>query len=242
MLLAATFTAIGFAFDAGSGNKQLTFVFAAAYFIGCVLAVLAVRQNGIFTTVIQPPLLLFVSVPTAYFLFTSGQGTGLKDILINCGYPLIERFPLMFFTSAAALLVGMGRWYQGMSARKAAPKSDSAETAGPGLAASVSSKLSSLFTRAPVEDDARRRRTATPQTQFRRVGPKAGQTYPSPAVAACASPGDGNHRAGVRPSTPAPRRQRTRVRAASCRATPQAQDIVDLTQVGAPAVGTARQS
>jgi hypothetical protein len=157
VLLSATFTAIGFAFDAGSGDKQLSFVFAATYFIGCVLAVLAVRQNGIFTAVIQPPLLLFVSVPTAYFLFTTGQGDGLKDLLINCGYPLIERFPLMFFTSAAALLVGMGRWYHGMSTRKAASqgaaKSASEEKTGPGLAASVSARLSSLLGRHTDDDE-----------------------------------------------------------------------------------------
>ena len=36
-------------------------MFAGAYVVGCILAVLAVRQAGIFTAVIQPPLLLFVS-------------------------------------------------------------------------------------------------------------------------------------------------------------------------------------
>ena len=81
---------------------------------------LAVRQSGIFTAVIQPPLILFVAVPTAYFLFHGGQLTGIKDTLINFGYPLIERFPLMFFTSAAVLLIGMARWYYGMSTRRAA--------------------------------------------------------------------------------------------------------------------------
>ena len=106
---------IGFAFDAGSGNKELGLVFAAGYVVGCILAVLAVRQSSVFTAVIQPPLILFVTVPGAYFLFHGATFTGLKDVLINCGYPLIERFPLMFFTSAAVLLIGMARWYYGMS-------------------------------------------------------------------------------------------------------------------------------
>ena len=44
-------------------------------------------------------------------------------MLINCGYPLIERFPLMFFTSAAVLLIGMPRWYYGMSSRGGAARS-----------------------------------------------------------------------------------------------------------------------
>ena len=166
MLLAATFTATGFAFDAGSGNKELGFVFAASYFVGCIVAVLAVRQAGIFTAVIQPPLLLFASVPAAYFLFTGGEITGIKDVLINCAYPLIERFPLMFFASAATLLIGMGRWYIGMSTRKAA-LSTSDEKSSSSLASSVTSKLSSLLTREHHEDadaevDAPHAASATP--------------------------------------------------------------------------------
>ena len=123
VLIAVTATAIGFAFDAGSGDKELSLVFAAAYVVGCILAVLAVRQSSVFTAVIQPPLILFVTVPGAYFLFHGSTFTGLKDVLINCGYPLIERFPLMFFTSAAVLLIGMARWYNGMSTRRTPPKS-----------------------------------------------------------------------------------------------------------------------
>ena len=96
-------------------------MFAGTYVVGCILAVLAVRQAGIFTAVIQPPLLLFGAVPTAYFVFTGSQLSNLKDTLINCAYPLIERFPLMFFTSAVVLLIGMARWYTGMSSRRGTP-------------------------------------------------------------------------------------------------------------------------
>ncbi len=63
VLIAVIGTTIGFAIDAGSGNKELGGVFAAMYALGCVVAVLAVRQSGIFTAVIQPPLILFVAVP-----------------------------------------------------------------------------------------------------------------------------------------------------------------------------------
>jgi len=120
VLAAVTLTAVGFAYDAGTGNKELGMVFASSYVVGCIFAVLAVRQSGIFTAVIQPPLILFISVPTAYFLFHGGQLGGIKDLAINLGYPLIERFPLMFFTSAAVLLIGMARWYYGMSSRRGA--------------------------------------------------------------------------------------------------------------------------
>ena len=151
VLIAVTFTAIGFAFDAGSGSKELTLAFAAAYAVGCIAAAVAVRQTGIFTTVIQPPLILFVAVPGAYFLFHGGTMDGVKDLLINCGYPLIERFPLMFFTSAIVLLVGLARWYTGMSHRRAAP----AEAAEPseGRLSAVTAKISGLLARDGDDED-----------------------------------------------------------------------------------------
>lgn len=127
IVLATTASAIGFAYDAGSGDKELSVVFSICYVAGCVLAVLAVRHSGIFTAVIQPPLILFGIVPAAYFVFHGSTITGIKDILINCGYPLIERFPLMFFTSATVLVVGMLRWYFASSAH-GATKGAEAET------------------------------------------------------------------------------------------------------------------
>jgi hypothetical protein len=125
-LLAVTLTAVGFAFDAGSGDKELSFVFAAAYALGCIFAVLAVRQF-----------------------------TGIKDTLINFGYPLIERFPLMFFTSAAVLLIGMGRWYYGMSSRRRAVPADAkdAKETSSSRVSSVTSKMSSLLTGEPADAD-----------------------------------------------------------------------------------------
>lgn len=111
VVIAVSATLAGFAIEAGTGHSDLGFIFAAFYALGCIAAVLAVRHSGIFTAVIQPPLLLFVAVPFAYFLFHGSSFNGLKDILITCGYPLIERFPLMLFTSAAVLVIGLGRWY-----------------------------------------------------------------------------------------------------------------------------------
>ncbi|MGH3674564.1 MAG: DUF6542 domain-containing protein [Mycobacterium sp.] len=151
VLIAVTASAIGFAFDAGSGAKELTAVFSGAYVLGCIAAVLAVRQSGVFAAVIQPPLILFVCVPGAYYLFHGAAITGLRDLLINCGYPLIERFPLMFFTSAAVLLIGMGRWYHGMTTRRGVAQGS--EQADDGRRSSVTSKIASMLTR-ESEDDA----------------------------------------------------------------------------------------
>lgn len=141
MLIAVVASFLGFAFDAGSGAKELSAAFAALYVIGCVAAVLTVRQSNVFTAVIQPPLILFVLVPAAYFLMHSSDIHGIKDVLINCGYPLIERFPLMFFTSAAVLLIGLARWYLSAPARRDATAS--ADTPAP--AGRLSAKLASLF-------------------------------------------------------------------------------------------------
>jgi hypothetical protein len=129
LIVACTAAAIGFAYDAGTGDKTLSAAFATCYVLGCLLAVLAVRQSGVFTAVIQPPLILFATVPFAYFVFHGSTFTGIKDTLINCGYPLIERFPLMFFTTATVLAIGAARWYLGASARRAAPHDAESVTA-----------------------------------------------------------------------------------------------------------------
>ncbi|WP_367185664.1 DUF6542 domain-containing protein, partial [Mycobacterium sp.] len=47
LVIAVSATAIGYAIDAGSGHKELTHTFAGFYIAGCVLAVLAVRQDGV---------------------------------------------------------------------------------------------------------------------------------------------------------------------------------------------------
>ncbi|WP_181786697.1 DUF6542 domain-containing protein [Mycobacterium shimoidei] len=163
VVVAVTATAAGFAFDAGSGNKELTNVFSALYVVGCVVAVLAVQQAGVFTAVIQPPLILFCAVPGAYWLFHGAKITGLKDLLINCGYPLIERFPLMLFTSAGVLLIGMIRWYLGMSVRStaSAEEAKTTDTPKPGIIA----KFVTLFGRDPAVPEHTRKSTRTRRTE-----------------------------------------------------------------------------
>ena len=143
----------GFAIDAGSGHRELTFLFAALYVIGCVAAVLAVRQSGLFTAVVQPPLVLFIAVPTAYFLFHHAEIHGVKDILINCGYPLIERFLLMFTTSLAVLLIGMARWYFGAAGRAGKATPEAATAVGAGLVAGVAAKITALLNRRTDDTD-----------------------------------------------------------------------------------------
>ncbi len=168
LLIAVTATAIGYGIDAG--HKELTHVFAGFYIAGCVAAVLAVRQDGVFTAIIQPPLILFCAVPGAYWLFHGGKIGHLKDLLINCGYPLIERFPLMLGTAGGVLLIGLLRWYFGMSqpTTKAVNTSDDTATATTAdikaFVSGIVAKLQSILRPDPGEDEA----DETPPAEARR--------------------------------------------------------------------------
>ncbi|HWS94078.1 MAG TPA: DUF6542 domain-containing protein, partial [Mycobacterium sp.] len=134
-------------------------VFAGFYIAGCVAAVLAVRQDGVFTAIIQPPLILFCAVPGAYWMFHGRKIGNLKDLLINCGYPLIERFPLMLGTAGAILLIGLVRWYFGLSHRTTTATEnkddvDSATTAkSNSFVSAIATKLNSLLGFHSHEDD-----------------------------------------------------------------------------------------
>ena len=193
LVIAITATAIGYAIDAGSGQKELTHVFAGFYIAGCLAAVLAVRQEGLFTAIIEPPLLLFCAVPGAYWLFHGRKIGHLKDLLINCGYPLIERFPLMLGTAGAVLLIGLVRWYSGNSKRTslaANTTDDTATTSGTdaksfisGIVAKLNSYLgidSEVDDEAPSADSKRARattrRTASKTGRASRSGRSAART------------------------------------------------------------------
>ncbi|OBI04573.1 hypothetical protein A5715_04780 [Mycolicibacter heraklionensis] len=149
--VAVVATAVGVAFDAGSGDKELSIVFSALYAMGCIAAVLMVQQSAVFTTVVQPPLILFATVPSAYWMLRGGGFPGLKAIIINCGYPLIERFPLMLFTAAAVLLIGMVRWYLGMldGTTKRATEDEDTPKRGT-LSERVGAMLTAALTRNPA--------------------------------------------------------------------------------------------
>ena len=186
VVIAVTGIAVGFAFDAGSGSgKELTSVFSALYVAGCVAAVLTVRQSGIFTGVIQPPLILFCAVPGAYFLFHGAKLTGVKDLLINSGYPLIERFPLMLFTSAGVLVLGLIRWYLGRFHTASAEATGAADTASEGGRLRLVGRLTAMFNRAPADETvdkaarSRSRRTHAVERSARSTTSDAGRKRPA---------------------------------------------------------------
>jgi hypothetical protein len=109
VLIAVACTFLGFLIDAHGENNELTGTFNTLYVVGCVAAVLAVRYRGVFTTMVLPPLLLFIAVPLAYQQLTGRVSTGLKDILLNLAIPLVNRFPVMAVATVLVLAIGAGR-------------------------------------------------------------------------------------------------------------------------------------
>ena len=155
-----------------------------------------------FTAVIQPPLILFCAVPGAYWLFHGGKVGNLKDLLINCGYPLIERFPLMLGTAGGVLLIGLIRWYFGMSHRTtaraantdqttAAPTAADAKSVISGIAAKLNSLLGRIRRRRRRRGSPRPKRGAVAAADFPRP---AGRAQPSASAAAGPSAGPGMSR------------------------------------------------
>lgn len=109
VLVAVVSTLVGYFLDAGGHRKELGTVFAACYLVGCVLAALSVRYRGLFTTMVTPPLLLFIAVPLAYQQLVGHGSTSKKDIVLNLAIPLVNRFPLMALGTVLALAVGAVR-------------------------------------------------------------------------------------------------------------------------------------
>lgn len=218
VLIAVVASATGFAIDVGSGGKELTGAFSALFALGCLAAVLAVRQVAVFTAVIQPPLILFFMVPWAYYLMHSADIHGIKDVLINCGYPLIERFPLMFFTSATVLLVGVARWYFGASSRQSAPAAEETRATESRLSAKLASLLGRESASDPTTGEPRRhsvdrRQSGAPKAAseraargarpVKRAGAPARSRHARPPNAEIMDPAMGGNR--PRPRRPRPR-------------------------------------
>ncbi|MFE3444501.1 DUF6542 domain-containing protein [Nocardia sp. NPDC059180] len=108
-LIAVACTFLGFLIDVSGDGTELTGSFTVFYVIGCIAAVLAVRLRGLFTTMVLPPLLLFLAVPLAYQQLLGRPSTTIKDILLNLAIPLVHRFPTMILTTVIVLCIGGAR-------------------------------------------------------------------------------------------------------------------------------------
>ncbi len=92
---------------------SLGFVFKAGYFLGAVIAVGAVQRRGLFGPMVQPPLVLAVTVPGVVLLTGGGpEASDTLSKLLNIGTPLIKGFPTMAVTTGVTLLFGFFRIYR----------------------------------------------------------------------------------------------------------------------------------
>lgn len=107
--LAAAFTAIGVLADL-LRIGTLGLVFTICYLVGCVLGVVWVRRSALFWPMIVPPLLMAAAVPVVVLLTGSTKpGAGIAQRLLVIGAPLVNGFPMMAWTTGAALALGLVR-------------------------------------------------------------------------------------------------------------------------------------
>ncbi|MVU81813.1 hypothetical protein GPX89_31820 [Nocardia sp. ET3-3] len=215
VLIAVTCSFIGFLIDAHGGD-DLTGTFATCYVIGCVLAVLIVRYRGLFTTLVLPPLLLFLAVPLFYQLLLGSAGSlKLKDILLNLAIPLVNRFPTMALATVLVLIIGAVR----IALHRRESKADA--SGEPGRARARATRAGSARAQrtrpADPKDPARRRSRssadtaeadATPESDAARPGRRAAGRVASgpPRVGANRQPGEGRRRRAQEPDQAAAER------------------------------------
>lgn len=109
VLLALAFTGIGVFVDMERVNR-LGVIFQGCYFAGCVVAVLWVQRRSLFGPIVQPPLILALTVPGVVLSgggVTGGGGLTAKALAV--GTPLINGFPTMAITTACTVIIGCVR-------------------------------------------------------------------------------------------------------------------------------------
>lgn len=109
VLLAVAITLTGVAIDSASGG--LGAGFTVAYFLGCLIAVLAVSRRALFVVGVQPPIIMAILVPLASVIAGAGLTTGVfsRTQLISLVLPLASRFPLMLATTLVVAALALIR-------------------------------------------------------------------------------------------------------------------------------------
>ncbi|AUI61568.1 DUF6542 domain-containing protein [Amycolatopsis sp. BJA-103] len=94
-------------------QKDLGLLFKIFYALGAVAAVVAVQRRGLFGPMVQPPLVLAVTVPGVILLTSdNGKGSDLLERAFDIGTPLINGFPTMALTTGVTLAIGFFRIYR----------------------------------------------------------------------------------------------------------------------------------
>jgi hypothetical protein len=105
-LCALGLAAIGAFADMERVNR-LGMVFEVCYFLGCLLAVILVQRRSLFGPMVQPPLILAVTVPGVILAIGSRpSGASTVTTALTLGTPLINGFPAMAITTGLTLAIG----------------------------------------------------------------------------------------------------------------------------------------
>lgn len=102
IVLALVLTLGGTAID-GATTGNLAWGLRIGFYLGVVLAALAVRRASIFTAMVQPPLVLVFGIVVGGMLFTNTGG------LYGTALKIIGTFPTMAIGTALAVLIGLIR-------------------------------------------------------------------------------------------------------------------------------------
>ena len=109
VLLTVAIALTGVAIDSVSGD--LATGFTVAFFLGCVISVLAVARRSVFVAGVQPPIVMALLVPMVYV--ASGVGSGMdvfsRSQLVAIILPLATRFPLMLVTTLVVVAIALIR-------------------------------------------------------------------------------------------------------------------------------------
>ncbi len=83
--------------------------FSAAYVVGCLVAVLVVRPPGLLAVMVEPPIVLVLSVLVAQLL---AGGSAERSVAVTAGLQVTGQFPVMAATTGATVLVGLVRLWR----------------------------------------------------------------------------------------------------------------------------------
>lgn len=109
VLLAVAIALTGVAIDSVSGD--LGTAFTVAFFLGCLVSVLAVVRRSVFVAGVQPPIIMTLLVPLVYVVSGVSAGADLfsRSQLVSIILPLATRFPLMIATTVVVVAIALIR-------------------------------------------------------------------------------------------------------------------------------------
>lgn len=108
-ILAALIPAFIGAFIDINSSKTVGWTFNVVFLVGALAGILLVQRRSLFGPMVQPPLILAVTVPTLVMLTGGIQKGGLSAMALGLGKPLIDSFPVMAITTAVTVGLGILR-------------------------------------------------------------------------------------------------------------------------------------